>query len=280
MKRAFQVALAVFVALLGIGVYQYWGLILVLSQQTQMFLPPSLDEGAEAITESLVSPAILSFSKTNGFRHHEAIEANRKLLDELGAEHGWDIYHTENGAVFTPDNLRKFDLVMLSHKSGTTWTDPQRQALRDYVESGGTVIATHAAGDASNHEWEWYRHEVIRADFIGHPMVQHLQSADLIVENTDHPVTRDLPETWTRVDEWYGFAESPRDETNVLIRIDESSYDPEDYGMGGDHPMVWWHETGSGRILYNALGHTGESYQEPLFRQLVENAIRWGLNTQ
>ena len=58
------------------------------------------------------------------------------MLDELAAENGWQFFHTENGAVFTPENLQRFRLIVLNHKSGTVWTSQQRQALQDYVEVG------------------------------------------------------------------------------------------------------------------------------------------------
>ena len=38
-----------------------------------------------------------------------------------------------------------FALIFLNHKSGTVWTDPQREALKAWVETGGTMVALHAA---------------------------------------------------------------------------------------------------------------------------------------
>jgi type 1 glutamine amidotransferase len=35
--------------------------------------------------------------------------------------------------------------------------------------------------------------------------------------------------------------------------------------MGADHPIAWYHEYDGGRAWYTALGHTSESYYEPLF---------------
>ena len=38
-------------------------------------------------------PAVLVFSKTNGFRHEDAIPAAREMLNALGAERGWSLFH-------------------------------------------------------------------------------------------------------------------------------------------------------------------------------------------
>ena len=269
-------AIAALVALLAFG-YNYRMLISVALQQTQMFLPASLDENVQA-PELVGDTVILSFSKTNGFRHHDSIVASRKLLDELGQEQGWQVYHSENGALFQAQYLRRFHLIILNHKTGTTWTMHQRQALREYVEQGGTMLVLHAAGDASNYAWPWYRQQVVKTAFVDHPMRQHIQSAELIVEDHTHPATAHLPEIWRRSDEWYNFSLSPRDNTQVLVSIDESTYDPEQSPMGQDHPMVWWHKVGDGRVFYSALGHTVQSYSEPEFRAFMAGAINWGLN--
>ncbi len=45
--------------------------------------------------------------------------------------------------------------------------------------------------------------------------------------------------------------------------------------MGADHPIAWWHCQGKGRAYYNAMGHTKESYAEPLFQAALAGAVRW-----
>jgi type 1 glutamine amidotransferase len=59
----------------------------------------------------------------------------------------------------------------------------------------------------------------------------------------------------------------------VLLRIDESSYNGGT--MGENHPMAWCHAYDGGRAWYTALGHTKESYSDPLFLQHVWGGIAW-----
>lgn len=60
----------------------------------------------------------------------------------------------------------------------------------------------------------------------------------------------------------------------VLATIDESTYTGGT--VGADHPLVWAHATaGGGRAIYTAMGHTMESYADPLFRQHLAGAIHW-----
>ena len=261
----------------GIFAYQNRLYIRLAIQQPQLFREPVFEHSAPPLPADLGSVPILSFSKTNGFRHHDSISASIQMLDELAVENGWQFFHTENGAVFTPENLQRFRLIVLNHKSGTVWTPNQRQALKDYVESGGTLLAQHAAGGDQGYDWSWYFDQVLRAQFVDHPMVEHIQQATLVVEDRSHPATAHLPSAWTRRDEWYNFVSSPRANTQVLISIDEATYDPETSPMGADHPMVWWHWVGKGRVFYSALGHTTDTYQEPQFRDFIKGAITWGL---
>lgn len=276
-RRVALYALVVLLVVGGLVAYENQLYIRMAIQQPQLFRAPVLDTSAPPLPADLGAVPILSFSKTNGYRHHDSIDASIAMLDELAAANGWQFYHTENGAVFTPENLQRFRLIVLNHKSGTVWTEAQRQALQDYVERGGTLLAQHAAGGDRSYDWSWYFDQVLRAQFVDHPMIQHIQQATLVVEDRSHPATAHLPNAWVREDEWYNFAASPRGKTQVLISIDEATYDPEQSPMGADHPMVWWHTVGKGRVFYSALGHTPATYQEEQFRAFIEGAIAWGL---
>jgi type 1 glutamine amidotransferase len=45
--------------------------------------------------------------------------------------------------------------------------------------------------------------------------------------------------------------------------------------MGEDHPVVWCHCSGRGRVLYSALGHRDEAYADPSYRSLLAGAMGW-----
>ena len=269
-----RIGIAVGVVLLVV-VAMYWRLIAVAVFQPQMFSAPSFDLEPPEIGVLTGSLRLLAFSKTNGYRHHSAIPAAQALLDSVARENGWSVYHTENAAVFNNAQLALFDVVILNNSSGTVYLQDQQDAFRSFVEGGGGVVALHAAGGDSSYVWGWYARELIRAQFVDHPMANHIQEAALDVEELAHPVVMHLGRRWVRSDEWYNFAESPASRVNVLLSIDESTYDPESSPMGEDHPMVWWHQVGAGRVLYCALGHVPETYTEPEYAKLLAAAVRW-----
>jgi hypothetical protein len=99
------------------------------------------------------------------------------------------------------------------------------------------------------------------------------------------PFYKALPERWTRTDEWYSFAASPRTRgVRVLATLDESSYEPKAFFSDisrGDNPIVWSHcNEAGGRVFYSALGHSAEAYADPLHESMLEGAIAWAAGIQ
>jgi len=112
-------------------------------------------------------------------------------------------------------------------------------------------------------------------------MDPQFQQATLRIEQPADPIMDGIPAAWVRTDEWYSFAASPRaSDLRVLATIDENTYRPgsffsKELAMGPDHPMVWKHCVGRGRVFYAAPGHTAETYAEPPYRAMLERALDW-----
>jgi len=224
-------------------------------------------------------PAVLIFSKTNWYIHKDAIPAAQTLLRRLASNAGGTAVTTDNAAVHNPRDLALFDLVVWNNVSGDVLTDSQRSALREYVEHGGGFLALHNAGGTPGLPWHWYVDELIGASFIGHPLFPQLQTA-IVRLNTDDPMTRGLPAVWSRVDEWYSFDRVPRGKAvRIVATLSEATYSPrfiwKDIAMGPNHPIMWRHCVGRGRVFFSAMGHTAESYEEPTYVTLLDRAVRW-----
>ncbi len=203
---------------------------------------------------------LLVFSKTGGFRH-ASIKDGKIALQKLATEHNFSVDFTEDAAAFTDANLAKYDAVIFLLTTGTILDDNQKAAFERYIRAGGGYVGVHSASD-TEYDWPWYG-GLVGAYFDrvhGHSKVTQ---ATIHVTDRTHPSTGMLPALWVRTDEWYNFASNPRGKVNVLMTIDESTY--KGGTMGTDHPIAWYHEYDGGRAWYTALGHTSESYYEPLF---------------
>jgi hypothetical protein len=242
------------------------------------------DTVAPPLPADLANPAILVFTKTNGFRHEEAIPAGVAAIESIARRRGWSVHHTENGAVHNPGDLARFAAVVWHNTSGDVLDEAQREALRRWIEAGGGWVGVHGAGGDASYDWRWYVEELVGAQFIGHTMGPQFQKGTLIGEDASHPATRHLASPWIHEEEWYSFDRSVRERPDfqVLARVDESTYSPRlklffmdrDIAMG-DHPIVWSHCVGRGRALFSALGHQASAYAEPELVALLEGAIAW-----
>ena len=255
------------------------------------FTTPTWDTTPPELPPDLKAGGVLIFSKTNGFRDTPAIESSDSSLAAIAKLRGLPFFVTENGAVMNPDQLSKFKLVIWNNTSGDTLNDDQKAAFKAWLEKGGTYFGIHGAGGdpvardqtspaglmRSAASWKWLISDVLGVQFIGHA---HIQPADIHIEDTKSPLTKGLPVVWHRADEWYAFSENPRSKPgfHIIAAVDEKSYDPANFSMGGDHPSIWWHCVGNGRALFSALGHGAEMYQEPLMIQFLDNAMAWGVS--
>jgi type 1 glutamine amidotransferase len=175
--------------------------------------------------------AVLVFTKTAAFRH-ESIPAGIAALQALGAQYHFQVDASEDAAVFTPENLTRYRVVIFCNTTGDILAPEQQVAFEHFIQQGGGFVGLHSATD-----------------------------------------TESLPATWTRHDEWYNFRAAPAPGVHTLLSIDETSYTGG--SMGAFHPIAWYHQYNGGRAWYTAMGHTTDSYSEPLFLQHLAGGIMW-----
>ena len=237
---------------------------------------PTFDQTPPPLPRQWHHPAILIFSKTNGYRDPEQIEAANAALRKIVARHGWLPFVTENAAIFSPDLLRKFDVVVFNSTSGDIFTPAQRAAFQAWLEAGGGFVGLHGAGGDPHYDWQWYVTHVIGAQFTSHTHAPQFQQGRIVIEDRESPIMRGLSPSWQRTEEWYSFAASPRGRgTHILATLDEGSYDATPQLRMGDHPLIWERCVGKGRVFYSALGHQASAYAEPAHLKMVDHAIQW-----
>lgn len=213
-------------------------------------------------------PAVLIFSKTNGYRH-ASIPAGIEAIKKLGLANQFSVDATEDSLEFTDENLAKYKAVIFLSPTGDVLGDEQQKAMEHFIQKGGGFVGIHAASDCE-YNWPWYV-KMVGASFLSHP---EQQMAKLIVVDKNNIATKHLPGIWERKDEWYNF-KNLNPEVQVLLKIDETSYKG---GKNGDnHPMAWYHEYDGGRAFYTELGHTDESFVEPAYLQHLLGGIIYAL---
>ena len=245
--------------------------------------PVSYETDAPTIDFPSGQRAVLLFSKSTGFRHGESIETGKQVFDDLAKKNNWFLYSTEEGGVFNPEQLAKFDAVIFNNSTGRLLNDDQQKVFQEYVENGGSLIGIHGAGDDSHH-WDWYEQNLVGSLFSHHSLNPQFQETEITLDAVpDSLMSQGLPARWTHADEWYVFFENPRDKGfNIIYTIDGEKINPDgnilftkdkNFGMGKDHPVAWYRVTGKGRTFYTSIGHDATAWKQEAFVKMLENAV-------
>ncbi|WP_316830615.1 ThuA domain-containing protein [Pedobacter aquatilis] len=218
------------------------------------------------------SPRVLVFSKTKGFRH-ASIEKGKAAIMKLGSEHNFLVDTTENAALFTEANLKNYATVIFLSTTGDVLDDAQQAAFERYIQAGGGYVGVHAATD-TEYDWPWYG-KLAGAYFLSHPAQQE---ARFVIKDKKHPSTKFMTDSaWIHKDELYNFKDINPD-IKVLITIDESSYKG---GKNGNfHPFSWYHSFDGGRSFYTSMGHTDETWIDPMFLKHLYGGIEYAIGNQ
>jgi type 1 glutamine amidotransferase len=247
---------------------------------------PVLGAGSADAAGARRGHRVLVYSRTTGFRH-ASIPLGVATIEQLGSENGFAVEASEDPAVFTDRNLRRFTAVVFLNTTAEVMTPESRKALRRFVLEGGGWAGIHSAAD-TEYDWPFYTRLLAGGRFLCHPLEQ---PGVIVRESARHISTAHLPERWQLpIEEFYSFKANPRRRARVLLSIDESSYvqDPnttylpsESYpdgyapvsGVMGDHPMCWQHRVGAGLSWYTALGHEVNMYLDPDYRAHILGGI-------
>lgn len=215
------------------------------------------------------NPRILVFSKTAGFVH-SSIPAGIAAIQKIGEQNGFQVDTTKNAAYFHEDSLQNYSAVIFLNTTGNVLDYRQEAAFERYIQAGGGFVGVHSATD-TEYDWRWYG-KLVGGYFKSHPKTQ---PAKFIIKNKNFPATEFFTDSvWERTDELYNFKNLNPD-VNVLISVDESSYEGGE--NGAHHPMSWYHDYDGGRAFYTELGHTPESYSEENYLKHLLGGIKYAI---
>ena len=213
--------------------------------------------------------------------------------------------------LMNPDAMRGFDALVLYDMPGLDFEEETgaplylepdaslKAGFRALLEQGKGVVALHHAL-AGWPTWQEY-HDWLGGQFLYHPGqirgaawpdsgYRHDVTHQVSV-SPGHPVTAGLPDRFELTDELYLCPVFPEDATPLLrssapfTRDHFWSADLAVRGQmfcndGWDHPegsavIGWAKQVFASRLVYLQPGDGPSTYDDPHYRRLVENAIRW-----
>jgi type 1 glutamine amidotransferase len=208
--------------------------------------------------------------------HDPMIAAAQPFFEKLASDNHWNIDFSRDSKLITESTLSNYQVFIQLHLAPFDLTQDQQQAIQHFISRGNGWIGIHAAGLTGKDflapqtpYWQWFESLMGGVIYRPHPAIQQ---GNVVVEDQQHPVTKNLPASFSIRDEWYEFDHSPRQKVHVLATADENSFQP--VKPMGDHPIIWTNPRYD-RALYIGIGHDASICADPNFTILMRDAIKW-----
>jgi glucose/arabinose dehydrogenase len=249
-----------------------------------------------AVKEKRAPIRVLMVTATTGWRHYEAIDAAKKVMADIDKTTEFDVTMSEDvNAIFTPENLAKYDLLFLSNstlrvaapddgtekrKGGASnhtdlapeLTKAQEQAMLGFVRAGKGLVVTHSGVDAF-YGSRGYREMIGGGLFQAHPWTRHVR---VNVEDRTNAAVAHLGDGFGLRDEIYVTDTNPRWNSRVLLSMDMPSVGIDGHSdvTRDDYPVSWIRNYGQGKVFVTVLGHFGDVWRSPAYLQHVLQGMR------
>lgn len=196
--------------------------------------------------------------------HEFQNETVKELLDADA-----NVHITTDLNTLHPEQLDSIDLI-INNSLFLEPNDAQLAALEAFVRGGKAYLALHC-GILSFMNWPKYQ-EFMGGFFVGGP-ADDPATFKVYTANDEfwgygfpfrkpeeHPVSR-VTDDFETTDELYYFQPSTT-EFHVIARAE-------------NHPVMWWHPFGQGRVMALTLGHDEAAKRNPGYGALLRSGVRW-----
>lgn len=196
---------------------------------------------------------------------HPFAETSARMASILGAHHATTVTSDVASAL---QALRpsEWDVVVLNFGSGEEPVETDAgciDGLERYRAGGGAILASHVVATAFPDDERWER--MLGGRWVrGTSMHPEFGEAQIHVTESVHPVTAGVSD-FTLLDERYS-------DLRVSASVDVLATHEHD---GREHALMWAHESGGARVVYDGLGHDPRSFESAEHRALLVNAVGW-----
>lgn len=232
----------------------------------------------------LLPPATLLFTqcKTNQSSTAKAGKPIRVLMVGGGTSHNFGMwYKNVDGQTLSrdgfatvnyvgdPDSIMTYlpqaDVLYLSNNRPIT-NPAARQAIMEFANAGKGLLIAHAAMWYNWKDWPEYNQQIVSGGSRGH---DKYGTFDVTVNETNHPITKDVEPKFTLKDErYYYIPDTSGPGVEILASSSVASSDK-------IFPSVFIVKHPKARIVGLALGHDAESHNIANYQNLLRNSVKW-----
>ena len=172
--------------------------------------------------------------------------------------------------------LDTYDAIFLLPSGYGTLSAQQKQDLLSFVRDDGKgLIVGHATGVAFT-DWPEF------GELVGGYMDSEFSAeATVVVEDPAFPGADAFGLPTFRFNDQHPVLKAPysRDTVRVVLRLDPASLSEANRARrpDGDFPVAWAREYGKGRVFNMGWGHPDTTWDDPRFRKMMLEAIRWAM---
>ena len=202
--------------------------------------------------------------------HHKPVERLPSIMSALGNK-GINFTYTNKLEDINLENLNRFDALMI-YANWDEITPQAEKALLAYVASGKGILPIHCASFCFRNSPEYVK-------MVGGQFWKH--TTDTISANIVQP-NNQIMNGLTKLkafDETYLHSKLQAD-NNVLMTREIKADQTKDRPETKTEPYTWTRNYGKGRVFYTAFGHDEQTWENPDFHKLLENAIVWAVDDQ
>ena len=221
---------------------------------------------------------VLVYTKNGKGFVHDNIASAVASIQAMAKANGFSVVVSDDPAVFTESNLKKFPFVVFTSTNNDVFdTDDQRLAFRRYIEAGGGFVGVHSV-TGTERNWTWFKM------MIGETFSWHAKFQKFAIKNMEpkHPSMQGVPARWEREDECY-FGKELYPGIKVLMAHELSSLQPDQTetivknagSYANYYPAVWYQDFEGGHVWITTLGHSKESYAEPVYQNHLLQGLKY-----
>lgn len=236
---------------------------------------------SEATAKPKKARRILLFYRCEGFIHSSIPYANL-AVESMGKKTGaFTVDLADTYDVFTAENLKKYDCILLNSTTGMTFSKPEQQnAFLDFIMGGKGLVGIHAASDNFGRHPEC--RAVVGGEFGGHPWNAGGTWA-FKLDDPEHVLNKAFGgKGFWHADEIYQYKPETYEGTKslrVLVSLDMKQDEVSKLIKDGPRevPVSWLRKVGDGRVFYTNFGHREDTFTKPMVLKHMLDGIQYAL---
>jgi type 1 glutamine amidotransferase len=164
-----------------------------------------------------------------------------------------------------PDWAKGYDVVVHNECFADTTNQVYIRKITEAHRAGVPAVVIHCA-------MHTYRATDIDdwREFLGVTSRRHDHQSRYPVKKVagEHPILRDLPDSWT----------TPMDELYVIEKLwpnAKALATSKSERDGQDYPVIWTNQYGKARVFGTTYGHSDDTFRDPVFLAYVSRGVLW-----